>query len=304
LLTFRGISDKETISKLKNLKVGQSFTDEGFVSTSLDKKIAKNFSKGGIVVNIVNPAGTKGIFPIGFRTEVGKELAAGESEWLLPRNTKFYVTKIDGNEITVSLEAPSRRVERIQATVQDFVEATDGMNESDLFRIDAIRTAANPASMADIFATANKIEDKAARHAVKTDIVLWAQGDVKAAERLLQQSQTVAAKIGSLEDEIFEAKYFGQAIDSETGQLTMDLMNQGENAEKYDVLVAEYDNTLADIYKKLNVEATLTQPNYLKLTSGQYCVRKSHAHKNFIDIRSGCSIYPSTRYDRFLLQAS
>lgn len=189
-------------------------------------------------------------------------------------------------------EQTGKRAERIKATIQDFVERTDGMNESDLFRIDAIRKATNPASMADILATANKIEDKALRHATKTNIVLWAQGDAKAAERLLQQEKTIAAKIGNLEADIPEAKYFGQAVDDETGKLTMDLMNEGENLEKYEVLSAEYDNAVAEIYKKLNSEATFDPTKLPEINIGSVLRQEASRSQDFIDVRAGAASIP------------
>ena len=105
ITTFRGISEKDIADSISKLKVGDTFTDKAFVSTSLNPKIGTRFARDkGIILEIVNPAGTKGVFPIGFRAEVGKKLATGpgaESEWLLPRNTTFRITAIDGNTVKV-----------------------------------------------------------------------------------------------------------------------------------------------------------------------------------------------------------
>jgi hypothetical protein len=107
ITTFRGISEKEIVDNLLELKVGDVFTDKAFVSTSLNPKIGTRFARDkGVVLEITNPVGTKGIFPIGYRAEVGEKLAIGpgaESEWLLPRNTKFRVTGVEGNTIKVTL---------------------------------------------------------------------------------------------------------------------------------------------------------------------------------------------------------
>ena len=107
ITTFRGISEKEIVDNLLELKVGDVFTDKAFVSTSLNPKIGTRFGRDkGVVLEITNPAGTKGIFPIGYRAEVGEKLAIGpgaESEWLLPRNTKFRITEVEGNTIKVTL---------------------------------------------------------------------------------------------------------------------------------------------------------------------------------------------------------
>lgn len=108
ITTFRGISDKNVVDKLLSLKPGDSFADEAFVSTSLKEDTAQRFARNnGVIIEIVNPAGTKGIFPIGLRTEVDANLAmraSSENEFLLPRDTKFYVTEVKGNRIKVTLD--------------------------------------------------------------------------------------------------------------------------------------------------------------------------------------------------------
>jgi hypothetical protein len=122
ITTFRGIADTELATKLRNIKPGETFTDKAFSSTSLTKATAERIARGtgwyadpkngpmrGIVLQIANPAGTKGIFPLGFRTEVDKKLALSpnsEQEFLLPRNTKFTVTSVEGDVIKVTLSKP------------------------------------------------------------------------------------------------------------------------------------------------------------------------------------------------------
>lgn len=119
ITTFRGVSDSDLAAKLRNIKPGDSFTDKAFSSTSLTKNTAERIARGtgwyadpkngpmrGVVLEITNPAGTKGIFPLGFRTEVDKKLAvspSSEQEFLLPRNTSFTVTAIEGDVIKVTL---------------------------------------------------------------------------------------------------------------------------------------------------------------------------------------------------------
>ena len=114
ITTYRGIADKNLAEKLLSLKPGESFTDNAFASTSLKESVAENFArfngyegkqgKSGVVLEIVNPVGTKGIFPLGFRTEVDSNLAMranAEQEFLLPRDTKFTVIEVSGNKIKV-----------------------------------------------------------------------------------------------------------------------------------------------------------------------------------------------------------
>ena len=192
----------------------------------------------------------------------------------------------------LSGQQTGKRAERIKATLQDFVEKTDGMNESDLFRVDAIRKSANPASMADIIATANKIEDTTLRHRAKTNIIQWAMGDAKAAEDLLNQSKEIAAKIGNLESEIFEAKYFGAGIDDATGQFTMDLMNSGTNLEKAEVLLSQYDEALREIYRKLNTEGVFDPRKLPEVNFGSVLRQEFSRSQAFIDVRAGAASIP------------
>lgn len=189
-------------------------------------------------------------------------------------------------------EVTGKRAERIKGTLQSFVESTDGMNQADLFRIDAIRKSANPASMADVLATANKIEDTATRHRVKTSLVQWAMGDAKAAEDVVNFSKEVAAKIGNLEDEILEAKFLGQAFDKTTGRLAMDDLNSGVSLEKNEVLLKEYEETLSSIYNKLNTEGILDPRRLPEVNIGSV-VRQEFANSQaFIDVRAGAASIP------------
>ena len=119
IITYRGVFGEGAVEKLLNLKVGDTFVDNTFVSTDLNPSVAERFARGsgwyanpkngpmrGVLIEIENPAGTKGIFPLGFRTEVNSGLlpnASSESEWLLPRNTTFHVTEVKGNRIKVTL---------------------------------------------------------------------------------------------------------------------------------------------------------------------------------------------------------
>jgi len=119
IITFRGLSldkySQEYLTNLRSLKPGDTFTEKGFSSTSLGEEVATGIARGtgyysksefpvrGLVLEITNPVGTKGIFPIGMRAQVTEKLAKGESEWLLPRNTKFQVTEITDGKIKVTV---------------------------------------------------------------------------------------------------------------------------------------------------------------------------------------------------------
>jgi len=108
IITFRGLSSdrfsEEYLNGLSKLKPGDTFVEKSFSSTDLKETIGARFARDkGIVLEITNPAGTKGVFPIGFRTKVTEKFAKGESEWLLPRNTRFRVTEVNGNRIKVTI---------------------------------------------------------------------------------------------------------------------------------------------------------------------------------------------------------
>jgi hypothetical protein len=111
IVTYRGIWGQEALSVFTNMKPGDTFIDSGFSSTSLNRKIAENFARsnqanGGIVLEIVNPKGSKGIFPLATRTEIVKEYVeyTSEKEWLLPRNSKFKVLSVEGKNVKVEVQ--------------------------------------------------------------------------------------------------------------------------------------------------------------------------------------------------------
>lgn len=84
-------------------KPGQTITDLGYSSTTIDKTTAiKGFtstlSNESVILQVVNPAGTKGIMMKGyFNTDAYKE-----AEWLLPRGTTYEVLSIiEENGVTI-----------------------------------------------------------------------------------------------------------------------------------------------------------------------------------------------------------
>jgi len=80
-----------------DLNVGDTYTDKGFVSTSLMKDhVPMGFDKD-FSIHIRIPKGTKGAFI----DMISK--ARGETEFLLPRNTSFRVISKSGKEMTVEV---------------------------------------------------------------------------------------------------------------------------------------------------------------------------------------------------------
>ena len=104
IVSYRGVKQGEFTDLLKTLKPGDTFTDAGFMSTSINRSVAERFARQeGFVLEIVNPAGTRGLVPTGYRAEITPELARGELEWLLPRNTQLRVVEVAENRMVVEV---------------------------------------------------------------------------------------------------------------------------------------------------------------------------------------------------------
>lgn len=208
------------------------------------------------------------------------------------RSAKYAVEGTQELKAVLAGEQTGKRAERIKATLQDFVERTDGLTAAELFRIKSIRESAAPAAFSDLIAKANKIEDVTARHAAKTDIVQWAMGDVEAATRLLQTNKDLAADIANLQDEIVGAKFFGAGVDKVSGQLTMDLVNQGDNLEKNIAMVAQYEDEIASNIQKLNAESIIN-PNMIPRVDAIADFRTAaFRSQGLIDLRNGAASTP------------
>jgi hypothetical protein len=178
------------------------------------------------------------------------------------------------------------KANKVKATFESFLENTDNMDEADLFRVKAIRESSNPASLSSLLADANKETDKFLRHQLKTDVILSAQGDPVAYERLTKTSELLAAKVGKLRDEVSEVKYMGAGFDKTTGNLTFDLVNNGTDIEAANVLIKQYDEELANIHKQLAAEAVL-DPNVVPKVDALSGFRQKFANsQSFIDIRA------------------
>lgn len=90
-VVYRGV-DATVWNTLKN---GTTFTDKAFVSTTTDRDTAKYFSgrkkKGGILIIE------------GVKNKAARVPKSRESEFLLPRNSKFQVVSLKDDEATVRL---------------------------------------------------------------------------------------------------------------------------------------------------------------------------------------------------------
>lgn len=196
------------------------------------------------------------------------------------------VKGVDELKAIVAGEKTGFRANKVKATFQSFLDNTDDMNEADLFRVKAIRESSNPASFSSLIAEANKIADKTARHQAKADIIFMAQGDAAAATRLMETSELLAAKVGKLRDEVASAKYLGEGLDKATGNLTLDLVNNGTDAEAAALLIVEHEDELARIHKSLSAEAII-DPNVVPKFNTTAGLRQQFSRsQSFIDLRA------------------
>ncbi len=114
VIAYRGIANQGVMGSFffNKLKVGDTFQDLGFVSTTLNPKIAATFAgqkeivygktpveKQGMILQFHLPKGTKGLFPNPFI----KGDPWAEYEFILPRGSKFKVTQIRGKIIDVEI---------------------------------------------------------------------------------------------------------------------------------------------------------------------------------------------------------
>ncbi len=97
--SYRGVKQGDYADMISSLKKGDEFVDKGFVSTSLNRNYAESSfaerdrpsSQDGMLIRVINPAGTKGLM-------IGLER---EEEWLLPSGSRFRVINNNGDTVTV-----------------------------------------------------------------------------------------------------------------------------------------------------------------------------------------------------------
>lgn len=192
------------------------------------------------------------------------------------------------NELRAILagEQTGFKAKKVKATFESFLENTDNMDEADLFRVKAIRESSNPASLSSLLADANKETDKLLRHQLKANVILSAQGDPAAYQRLTETSEILATKLGKLRDEVSDVKYMGSGVDKATGNLTFDLVNNGTDIDAANILIKQYDDELAGIHKQLSAEAIL-DPNVVPTIDNISGLRQRFSNsQSFIDIRA------------------
>ena len=203
-------------------------------------------------------------------------------------------TAIEGTQDLKAIMAGEKvgfKANKVKATFTSFLENTDGMTSSDLFRVKAIRESSNPAIFSDLLGEANKIADKTARHQAKTDLIYMAMGDAGAATRLMESERLLAAKVAAHMDEVAEAKYLGQGVDK-SGQFTFDLVNKGTDLEKSQELLVQYSDELTQVRKKLESESILNPTLVPKMNATALQRQIMSNSQAFIDIRGGAGSLP------------
>lgn len=98
MITYRGLAP-DLISQIKdNLAVENEFSDDGFASSSTDINIAKNFSKGGYVMEIHIPKGS--------RAASVKHLSkhSTEDEVLIDKGSSFFIKEVNHDKKTLVVE--------------------------------------------------------------------------------------------------------------------------------------------------------------------------------------------------------
>jgi hypothetical protein len=188
-------------------------------------------------------------------------------------------------KIISGAEDLTKRQQRLKGTFNDFLERTDGMVEQDFFRIKAVRESSNPGIIANLLTTANKIEDKTARHAAKTNIIHMAMGDEDAFVQLANQSDLLAAQVASLRDEVPQMKFL-TGKPAEDGQMSFNYMNDGAEYEKHIELIKEYEEDIAKIHKNLALIGSMDPKKVPFVDLGSDIRRTFVNSQNFIDFRS------------------
>jgi SPP1 gp7 family putative phage head morphogenesis protein len=98
IVVFRGIKG-DAAEKLASLRVGSTYKEPGFVSTSMSQEVGYRFmGDEGVLLEIVVPKGTKGVSVEAFITSTNAEF-----EWLMAPGTRFKVIGKQGRILKVEV---------------------------------------------------------------------------------------------------------------------------------------------------------------------------------------------------------
>jgi len=178
------------------------------------------------------------------------------------------------------------REKKVAATWDSFLNKTDEFkSENDFYKVRAIRESSNPGILSSLLNDANKIEDKAARHAAKFDVIHMAMGNTDSYMRLAKNEKLLAAKVASLREEVDGAKWFGDAVD-EAGNPVFETMSKGRTQEKVNELIKGHEKRIAEVHKKMSANGTLS-PNKVPYVDSLSGMRQTFSNsQTFIDFRT------------------
>lgn len=97
-IVYRGLTG-EYADRIVRLKVGESFTDKGFGSSSRDIDVAKSFARSGYILNIKVPKGWGKALSLSYLS-----MKPEEGEVLLKSGAKYTVRAKKGRNIYVTME--------------------------------------------------------------------------------------------------------------------------------------------------------------------------------------------------------
>ena len=101
---YRGVTG-DYANELRNMNVGDTFTDKGFASSSLDRNVAQRFTgNDGLIITIISDGG----FGTGmqlFSYNSNNINYINEQEFLFNQDSEFRVLSKNNNEIIVKLES-------------------------------------------------------------------------------------------------------------------------------------------------------------------------------------------------------
>lgn len=103
IIVYRGFK-REGLKQFDDASIGTVITDEGFMSTSFDRRVAERFAgKDGIVVEIEIRPGTKGLIPNAYRGELPAG-QVGEAELILQRGSRIEVLSKRNGQIIARVQ--------------------------------------------------------------------------------------------------------------------------------------------------------------------------------------------------------
>lgn len=91
ITVYRAIADTEALGDLSVIR-GKIITDNGYASTSLNRKAAEMYGNG-IICKINIPKGSKGAYISGIKDDLGNDFKSNR-EILLPRNSAYRISSV------------------------------------------------------------------------------------------------------------------------------------------------------------------------------------------------------------------